>query len=281
MIGQKNIQATVKRLTEENLFPRFLILVGPKGSGRKLLATDVICKYLKATPVFVPATVEGVREVIGNASTFTANRCVYIVADADKMSPAAKNSLLKFTEEPPRNAYIVLTLTSIANTLATIQSRGYTMYMDPYTEDNIDEYYHNNYSSFTDERRIIDDVCSTPGDVDRLVEAGAVDMHEYVEKVIDNISLVTGANAFKIAKEIKFKEDGAGYPLDLFLYMFRSICRARMTDMQATAAEIEHYADGIRVATSTINDLSITGVNKSMLFDRFILEIRRWWIEWN
>ena len=38
MIGQTNLQSRIEQLIENGTFPRFSILVGPKGSGKKTLA---------------------------------------------------------------------------------------------------------------------------------------------------------------------------------------------------------------------------------------------------
>lgn len=48
---------------------------------------------------------------------------VFVIQDADKMTPAAANSLLKFLEEPASQVLIILTTTRLARILPTIQSR--------------------------------------------------------------------------------------------------------------------------------------------------------------
>lgn len=48
---------------------------------------------------------------------------VFVIQDADKMTPAAANSLLKFLEEPASQVVIILTTTRLARILPTIQSR--------------------------------------------------------------------------------------------------------------------------------------------------------------
>ena len=48
---------------------------------------------------------------------------IYIVADADLMTPQAQNALLKTIEEPPKYAVIILLTSNIGGLLPTIQSR--------------------------------------------------------------------------------------------------------------------------------------------------------------
>lgn len=48
---------------------------------------------------------------------------IYIIADADMMTPQAQNALLKTIEEPPEYAVIMLLTNNIGGLLPTIQSR--------------------------------------------------------------------------------------------------------------------------------------------------------------
>ena len=271
MIGQKNLLNQIDTLIENDTFPRFSILVGPEGSGKKLMSKHIATK-LGALHTMRGVSVDDVRDLIQEAYKVSAP-IVYVVADADKMSPAAKNALLKVTEEPPKSAYIILTLTDLNNTINTIRSRGQVFYMDSYTVDNIDEYYHNMFPSFADERQIVTDLCITPGEVELLMEMGPVDFYEYVEKVVDNIALVSGANSFKIAQRIKFKDtDEDKYDLKLFWKAFMTICSTRLRE------DPHRYAEGIKITSKYLQELRITGVNKQSTFDMWLLDIRKEWM---
>ena len=57
---------------------------------------------------------------------------IYLIQDADKMSLGAKNSLLKVIEEPPQQAYFIMELQQIENTLDTIKSRCQEIKLDSY-----------------------------------------------------------------------------------------------------------------------------------------------------
>lgn len=271
MIGQSNFKRSVADMVENNSFPRFSIIVGQPGSGKKLMS-QYIAKQLNIQSAFIGTSVDEIRTMITEAYRL-AMPLVYIIADADKMSPAAKNALLKVTEEPPRQAYFILTLTDLSNTLGTIKSRGTVFYMDPYTQNEIDEYYHNNYPSFADERKIVDEICSTPGEVDKIVEMGTTSFYEYVEKVVDNIAVVSGSNSFKIAQQIKLKEsDTDKYDLKLFWKTFMSICSLRLR------TDPIKYSDGIKITSKYIQELRITGINKASAVDMWILDIRKAWL---
>ena len=271
MIGQKNLQTTIKELIDNESFPRFTILVGQEGSGKKLMSHK-IAALLNAPCAVINITVDDVRDMISEAYKISMPT-VYVLADADKMSPAAKNALLKVTEEPPQSAYFILTLTDLNSTLATIRSRGTVFYMDPYSRDEIDCYYHDNYSSYADERAVIDELCETPGEVEMLHNMGVVALKEFAEKVVDNIAEVSGSNSFKIAASIKFKDtDENKYDLRLFWKAFMFICSDRLRD------DPSRYATGVKITSKYLQELRITGINKQSTFDMWLLDIRKEWM---
>ena len=47
MIGQHNLQSRIEHLIDSGTFPRFSILVGPKGSGKKTFANWIITKIVR------------------------------------------------------------------------------------------------------------------------------------------------------------------------------------------------------------------------------------------
>lgn len=271
MIGQNNLIHNIDTLIENKAFPRFSIIVGPEGSGKKEIAKHISNEFGYIRAIY-GISVDNIRQLISDAYKVTLPT-VYVIADADSMSPAAKNALLKVTEEPPQNAYFILTLTDLNNTLHTIKSRGTVFYMDPYSEFDIEHYYDAKYfQPGNDECDIITAICSTPGEVDKVVEMGTTEFYGYVEKVVDNIATVSGSNSFKIAQKIKFKEtDTDKYDLKLFLKAFMTICASRLR------TDPIRYAEGIKVSSKYLQELRITGINKASLFDMFILDIRKEW----
>ena len=131
MIGQKNNINTLIQWRCNKSVPRFIILSGDIGSGRLTLA-KVIIKMINAKGIIMGNSIAEVRETIENAYTITEPTC-YIFRNADDMSVSAKNALLKVVEEPPNNAYFIMTVQNIGNMLGTIRSRGTVLKMEPYT----------------------------------------------------------------------------------------------------------------------------------------------------
>ena len=84
-----------------------------------------------------------------------------------------------------------------------------------------------------------------------------------------------------MANKIDFKGDDAEkFDMQLFLKAFRQICTEKMSDavIDGDKDNINKYGAGIDVVNHIIQQLHITGINKSALFDMFILDIRKAWM---
>ena len=263
MIGQRNLQSQISQLIENNTFPRFSIFVGPKGSGKRTFVHEVVIKGITdGLYEECGIKVDEIRELITDAYKIHST-AVYFIPDADNMSLAAKNALLKVTEEPPNNAYFIMTLEDENNTLETIKSRATIFHMDRYTPNEIEEYFKQKYGVVWDrEIPIIRSLCETPSEVDMLMTYDATNFYDYVQLVVDNIEDVSIANAFKIPSKVALKDDAEGYDLKLFWKAFIAVC-----------FEKDQFAN-IPITSKYIQKLKIKGINRQMLMDNWILSIR-------
>ncbi|MEP7347997.1 MAG: hypothetical protein ABI877_22200, partial [Gemmatimonadaceae bacterium] len=97
------------------------LYAGPSGSDGIFIATVKMLVMSAATsPALAP-------------------RKIYIVGDADRMVPQegsefAANAFLKLLEEPPRNAFVVLTTSAIGSLLPTVRSRVVAVRVPPLSE---------------------------------------------------------------------------------------------------------------------------------------------------
>ena len=131
MIGQKNNIQTLIQWRCNKSVPRFIIIAGDEGSGRLTFAKAIL-KIINAKGIIMGNSIADVRDTIEQAYYITQTTC-YIFRDADDMKNEAKNALLKVVEEPPNNAYFIMTVHNIDNMLGTIRSRGTVVKMEPYT----------------------------------------------------------------------------------------------------------------------------------------------------
>lgn len=135
MIGQHNNIKTLIKWRCNKSVPRFIIISGDIGSGRLTLAKEIM-HMLYMPGIISDCKIDDVRRTIEYAYEYTAPT-MYIFRNADDMSVAAKNALLKVVEEPPNNAYFIMTVQNIDNMLGTIKSRGTVIKMEPYTQQEL------------------------------------------------------------------------------------------------------------------------------------------------
>jgi len=270
MIGQNRLKETLDNLINDNNFPRFSILVGMQGSGKRTIA-KYIGKSIGAEVVEVSTKVDDVRNIIEQAYKVT-SKVVYIISDCDAMSGASSNALLKVTEEPPNNAYFIVTVQDINKLLGTIKSRASVFNMDAYTPYELREYTESKYQVDAEEMNIIRHICETPYEVDMILKSNAKEFYGYVEKVVDNIAVVSGSNAFKLTEKLALKDEEDKYDIRLFWKIFMKIC------LDSFPEDPFKYKDGIHITSKYLQQLGITGVNKVMLTDNWILDIRGAWL---
>lgn len=272
MIGQTVLRERIIGQIKRGRFPRFSILIGERGSGKKTLATE-IAEHLKHSITFVDNKVETVRQVI-DASYAIEAPIIYVFTDCDNMSSAAANALLKVTEEPPKNAYFILTCENEENLLQTIRSRGVTYMIEPYSyEDKCDYIEEKGVPEFEEDENFILEVASNCGEVQQMLNMDVHQFKTYVDLVIDNIAEVSGSNAFKIGDKIALKDEEDKYDLRLFWKAFRSIC----TDRLKSENDLK-YARAIAITGDSLSQLNIRGINKQMLFCSWLISIREEWI---
>ncbi len=86
--------------------------------------------------------VDTIREVRADTHIIPSesDRKVYIVEDADTMTPAAQNALLLSLEEPPPYVLYLLLCTDSKSLLETIRSRAACLRLRPCSADEIEEY---------------------------------------------------------------------------------------------------------------------------------------------
>ena len=154
IIGHEEIIGHLKNAIESGKISHSYIFTGEPGSGKKLLAGTFAstlqceaggtepcqkcdsCKKAmgKNHPDIIMVshekpgtiTIDEIRDQVINdidIRPYYSPYKIYIIADADLMTPQAQNALLKTIEEPPEYAVILLLTNNIGGLLPTIQSR--------------------------------------------------------------------------------------------------------------------------------------------------------------
>ena len=266
MIGQSSNKQQIKAWKENDNLPRTLIITGSRGSGKRTLSS-YIAEQFGFDIRWIGNKVNDVRDMITDCRSLS-KPTLFVFVGADDMSLSAKNSLLKVTEEPPNDAYFIIPLEDISNTLPTIRSRAVQVQMEPYAKYEL--------WMFTD-NELCAEIATNPGEVKELEKMGVENLVENVEKVVDNILKVGPGNALNTAKFIKFKEEDDGYGAEVFLRVFvnRIVHRVYDNIEEYSFAQLKKYTDLLLTTQKYLNFFNNPSLNKRSLFDMWIFEIRK------
>lgn len=266
IIGQKRLLQKINQLNE---LPRFIILEGSKGGGKKLISKYIANKF-NLVPIFIGTKVDDIRNMIQLANTIN-DEVLFIIDEGNKLSIGAKNALLKVCEEVPRNAYIILTCENKEVMISTLLSRAMVLQLDNYFLEDYKEFAQRN------SLEIFENIELTYPNLSYFNLMSPIQGQEllnFSEKVLDNIKVVSGANAFKIANSIQLKEEQEGYDFEQFLFCLKSVVGKRLlnkAEQNQDFSEEQEYIDAINAVNRYINNPSIS---KAYLLDKLILDLK-------
>lgn len=269
IIGQKKLLSDIDALIINNQFPRFSILVGTQGVGKKLIAS-YIAKKLNATFVPCEISVDGVRDVIDTCYSVS-EPIVYLFADADSMSINAKNAILKVVEEPPMNAYFIMTTETTQGLLNTLFSRGHQFLMNPYKPEEILEFT-KKYNTFSNSQlSYVSKVAKTCLDVEILSNTDITQMFKIIDVLINSITTANLANVLKISTFLKYKADDTDTDhFDAVLFV-RSYVEQLINCMKSTPNVM--YKDLLDITNQYLIDLSNKSLSKQATIDNWLIDL--------
>ena len=260
IIGQRDL---LRKLNTHPL-PHFFILWGDKGSG-KYMVSKQIADNNNFNHVKVENNVDGIRQLIELTTALSTPTLFYIKGDS--LTIQAQNALLKLAEEPPTKAYIMIAVRNIDNLLATIRSRAKTIIMSSYSYNELSDVF-DLYKIEDVPRDILCSVATTPGQMLDYMSNDFNGMYNYAIKVYKNILRVSTGNSFKICNKLAFKDKDKGYPVELFLELFKQV----VINKREFDGCIDHKM--IEYTSIALKDMRIRGANKQLVFDIWVLNIR-------
>ena len=137
---------------------------------------------------------------------YSAAHKIYIIPDAEKMTPAAQNALLKTLEEPPSYAVIFLLADGTSTFLPTIMSRCVTLPLRPVAEKAVEDCLKERFGADADRARL----CArfSGGSIGRAVHLLENDDFATLrEKTITLLRKIEEADASELAS---FAKEAAG-----------------------------------------------------------------------
>ena len=183
LVGNGRIKESISALVAAKRLPHAVIIEGDVGTGKRTLARYLAkiavcesdsppcgdCRNCHLADAGTHPDIETVapeekkkninvdqiRELRTTAyhSAHTASRRVFIIEQADTMTAASQNSLLKVLEEPPSDVLFILIATAAKNLLETVVSRCMVLSLFPPT-------YEEALAYLTDEKKLLRDEAS-------------------------------------------------------------------------------------------------------------------------
>lgn len=172
LFGNEDTKARVGRAIESGTIPHAFLIGGPLGSGKSVLATEIAAavncerkndfahslpcrkcescrrifegnypdvKILSRTKDRATLGVEAVKDFREDMflSSTESDYKIYIIDDAESMTPEAQNALLKVLEEPPKSVMIILLAKECDRILTTIKSRAQYISMSRFDDERL------------------------------------------------------------------------------------------------------------------------------------------------
>jgi DNA polymerase III delta prime subunit len=258
LIGQDKLKKNIEDYVANDVLPQFIMLTGQKGQGKRTL-TFYLAHLLKCA-VYTPKDlkVDDVREMIEDAQTLNKKR-IYTLFDADLMTVQAQNALLKFVEEPPKNAIIVMTTEHEDNVLTTIKSRASVFHLSAYTREELEQ--------VTDNQLLLQ-ICDNIGQIKKLSEYDIEAMMKTAEKVVENIGQINTANAFNIMKHFDLED------ADLFIRMMLHVYTNKLRTFGGRQIGKAWMLKQLKVIYKYMNQLKSKSINKQNALEMMFIELR-------
>lgn len=256
IIGQEKICTKIDNLTLDQ-FPRSLMLVGARGSGKHL-----ICKYiaerfnLTAMDITDTLNLETIEELYNRVEPYQ-----YIIR-VNEISIKEENVILKFLEEPLKNSYIVLLAETDNGLLQTILNRCQIWYLQNYTHEYLQTF-------LTSGNTYVLSIANTPGRVKELNNVSFDEMIDLANKMLTKIETANISNTLSLSNKISFKQEKEA--LDGFLFvevLTQELCRLWIAQPDVRLAIVYSELCELR------KQLNIKNLDYKMLFENFLIRFR-------
>lgn len=265
VIGHQDVVWHLKSAVKLNKVSHAYIISGEKGSGKKTIAA-AFAKTLQCecdNPEERPCGrchscvqsesgnnpdiiwvghektssigVDDVRKQLVNdiqIKPYSSRYKVYIVDEAEKLTPQAQNALLKTIEEPPAYGVIIFLTTNADLFLPTILSRCVTLNLKPVSSALIEKYLMDNYKIVDYQAKFA--AAFSQGRLGRAISiATADDFNEFKDEVIHVLRYIDDMEITEVTAAIKdatkYKQTIEDY-IDLMIMWYRDVLLYKSTN---------------------------------------------------
>ena len=178
--------------------------------------------------------VDEIREQLCNTmdiKPFSSPYKIYLVPEAEKMTEAAQNALLKTIEEPPEYGIVILMTSNISALLPTIQSRCLTMEFRPLSTAVVESFV-KEHCQVPDYQAEID-ASYAQGSIGKAKEAAT--SQEFADMTANALKILKYANSMEVyelteaIKTLTADKNNINDYLDIFQFWFRDVLMFKAT----------------------------------------------------
>lgn len=254
--GQEKICSLIDNSTLDS-FPRTLMLVGSRGSGKHLLCNYISDKF-NLTTVDLTETInqETIDEIYNRVEPY-----LYTI-NINAVSVKEENTILKFLEEPLKNSFIILLAETDNGILQTIINRCQIWYLQPYKKSFLESF-------MKCDNSFILEIAQTPGMVIELSNAPLEGMIELADKILAKIGIASISNALKLSSTIGFKNEKNTFDGKLFVQILQS----RIKSHWVTNSDIR-FLHAYNLTNELKKDILVRNLDCKALFEDYLIELR-------
>lgn len=255
--GQEKLCLHIDRFTIDTL-PRTILLLGAYGSGKHLIVNYIADKYnLEVEDISDNLTLE----LIDNISQRVSPR-LYII-NSNGLTNKNENTILKFLEEPLKNAFIIVLSESKDSIIPTVLNRCQVWEMNAYQKDFLSSF----IQSTADNTEMLLKVADTPGKILEYQHFPLKDMFDLAYKIFNNIQNANFANVLTLSRFIAFKNEKDKFDFNLFIDILTLVSRELCVNNKMSAT-IYHLTNRLS------NNRHIFNIDKKALFENYLVNLK-------
>lgn len=258
MVGQEKILNKLHGYTVDT-FPRSIMLVGEKGSGKHTIC-DIISKEIIKFPLIDITSLISYEYI--DAIYRNPNPSIYII-NLSELTEKAQTVILKFVEEPPSNAFIIALSEHKNLVLNTVLNRCIVFELEQYTKIQLEQFVSDGIDV-----DLATNLIRTPGKLLSTNLKTFEDARELCCKIIDKIQLATYPNTLSISNKVNYKDEYDKIDLELFFDLLCNLIVSRYK-IENNIRLLKMY----EITREHRKSLLDKRVNKQLMFENYLTEL--------
>jgi len=255
--GQEKLCKKIDSHTMDT-FPRTLLLLGEYGSGRHSIVKYIADRFkCEVEDISGKLTLEYIDTINQRVTPM-----IYVI-DSKELTIKNENVILKFLEEPLKNAFIVVLSENKYNIIPTILNRCLVWELETYNMSLLRQF----ISSDVDVEVLLR-VATTPGKVIKYQTYPIDEMIKLATKIFTNIGKANIANALTLSKYVAFKDEKDKFDFNLFLDVLLMVSRDLCHSKFDKCFQIYGLTNELN------NNKYLFNVDKKALFEHYLVELK-------